>query len=178
MSRIGKKPIPVPDKVNVTINGGTVNVKGPLGALNRTLKGVNIVQEDGHIRLTPQDNSRTNRALWGLSRTLIQNMVTGVTTGFTKVLEIYGVGYKANPKGKVLNLTLGHSHPIDYVLPDGIKAEVDKKQVVVTLTGIDKELLGQVAAKIRSFRPPEPYKGKGVRYRGEVVRRKAGKAAK
>ncbi len=178
MSRIGKKPITVPDKVTVKIDGDHVQVNGPLGALKRTLKGVVIVQDGGQIVLTPEDDTRTNRALWGLGRSLVQNMVTGVSTGFVKVLEIHGVGYKAEPKGNVLNLSLGHSHPINYPLPQGIAAEVDKKQTVLQLKGIDKELLGQVAAKIRSFRPPEPYKGKGVRYRGEVVRRKAGKAAK
>ena len=178
MSRIGRKKITVPDKVTVKINGRHVAVNGPLGSLERTLKGVNITQEDGTLSLTPVDTSRTNRALWGLSRTLVQNMVTGVSTGWKKVLEIHGVGYKADARGQVLNLTLGHSHPIHFPLPTGIKAEVDKKQVVVTVTGIDKEVVGQVAAKIRSFRPPEPYKGKGVRYQGEAIRRKAGKAAK
>ncbi len=178
MSRIGKQPITLPEKVTVKINGGHIQVSGPLGGLERHLKGINVGESEGVVTVTPLTQTRTDRALWGLGRTLINNMVTGVSAGFVRVLEIHGVGYKAEAKGKILNLTLGHSHPINYPLPDGITAEVDKKQTTVTLKGIDKELLGQVAAKIRSFRPPEPYKDKGVRYQGEHIRRKAGKAAK
>jgi len=177
VSRIGKQPVVVPPKVAVTIQGTTVTVKGPLGQLEQTFKGVEIAQEDGVIKVTPVDQSRTNRAMWGLARALLQNMVTGVSKGFERKLQIIGVGYRAEAKGKSLGLSLGFSHPIDFPLPEGVTAEVDKNQVV-TLKGIDKAVLGQTAATIRSFRPPEPYKGKGVRYLDEYVQRKAGKAAK
>ncbi len=177
MSRIGKAPVSVPDKVDVKVDGNHVAVKGPLGNIERRFKGVNIALDGQQVKVTPVDESRTNRALWGLSRTLIQNMVSGVSQGFTRVLEINGVGYRAEVKGTTLVLTLGHSHPINFELPQGIKAEVEK-QTTVKLSGVDKELLGQTAAKIRSFRPPEPYKGKGVKYKEETIRRKAGKAAK
>jgi large subunit ribosomal protein L6 len=178
VSRIGKQPITLPEKVTVKINGGHIKVSGPLGGLERNLKGISVGESEGVVTVTPLSETRTDRALWGLGRTLINNIVLGVSVGYSRTLEIHGVGYKADARGKVLNLTLGHSHPINYPLPEGISAEVDKKQTTVILKGIDKELLGQVAAKIRSFRPPEPYKGKGVRYQGEHIRRKAGKAAK
>lgn len=177
MSRIGKQPVVLPPKVEVSIQGTTVTVKGPLGKLEQTFKGVEIAQEDGAVKVTPVDQSRTNRAMWGLARALLHNMVTGVSAGFERKLEIIGVGYRAEAKGKSLGLSLGFSHPIDFPLPEGVTAEVDKNQVV-TLKGIDKAVLGQTAATIRSYRPPEPYKGKGVRYQGEHVQRKAGKAAK
>lgn len=177
MSRIGKQPVVLPEKVDVTIQGTTVKVKGPLGQLQQSFKGVEIAQNDGALQVTPVDQSRTNRAMWGLARALLQNMVTGVSKGFERKLEIIGVGYRAEAKGKTLGLSLGFSHPIDFPLPEGVTADVDKNQVV-TLKGIDKAVLGQTAATIRSFRPPEPYKGKGVRYQGEYVQRKAGKAAK
>ncbi|PIE65908.1 MAG: 50S ribosomal protein L6 [Deltaproteobacteria bacterium] len=179
MSRIGKLPVVIPDKVRVAVSGTTVKVDGPLGKLERTFKGVSIASEGNEIRVSPLDLSRNSRALWGLTRSLIDNMVTGVSKGFERVLEINGVGYRAEVDGKAttLTLTLGHSHPIVYALPDRVTAEVDK-QTVVKLKSIDKEALGQAAAKIRSFRPPEPYKGKGIKYKEEHIRRKAGKAAK
>ena len=177
MSRIGKMPVAVPAKVKIKISGPAVEVEGPLGKLARTFRGVKFTQAGAEINVEPVDMSRTSRALWGLSRTLLQNMVTGVSTGFQRVLEINGVGYRAEVAGTTLTLALGKSHPVVYPLPTGIKAEVEK-QTIVKLHGMDKELLGQTAAKIRSFRPPEPYKGKGVKYQEEVIRRKAGKAAK
>jgi large subunit ribosomal protein L6 len=178
VSRIGRKPIVIPDKVNVTVSGNKVMVKGPLGALDLTVKGVTVKVDGDTVIVSSADDSRTVRALWGLNRTLINNMILGVSAGYTRVLEIQGVGYKAKAQGSVLNLALGHSHPINYQMPAGVTVEVDKKQTTVTLKGIDKATLGQTAATIRSFRPPEPYKGKGVRYQGEVVQRKAGKANK
>jgi large subunit ribosomal protein L6 len=177
VSRIGKQPVVLPQKVDVTIDGTSVKVKGPLGELSRTFVGVEITQSGSELVVKPVDDSRINRAMWGLARALVQNMVTGVSTGFTRVLEIHGVGYRAETAGSVLNLTLGHSHPINFELPTGVTAKVDKN-TIVTLQCIDKEMLGQTAAKVRGFRPPEPYKGKGVRYQGEQIRRKAGKAAK
>ncbi len=175
MSRIGKMPIPVPDKVEIKLNGLDVSVKGPLGQLDRTFKGVKIAMEDNVLKVSPLDGSRQSRAFWGLSRSLLNNMVVGVSEGFTKVLEIHGVGYRAEAKGKALNLNLGHSHQINYEPPASVTFSIDK-QTVITLKSPDKEALGQAAAKIRSFRPPEPYKGKGVRYQGEHIRIKAGKA--
>lgn len=177
MSRIGKLPVAIPDKVNATVSGTHVKVQGPLGTAERTFKGVRLEFAGNEITVVPQDGSRTSRALWGLTRTLINNMVTGVSKGFDRVLEINGVGYRAEVKGSELILSLGKSHPVVFPLPAGITATVDK-QTTVTLKGTDKEALGQAAAKIRSFRPPEPYKGKGVKYKEEIIRRKAGKAAK
>ena len=177
MSRIGKQPIEIPAKVKVAIAGPTVKVEGPLGTLERTFRSVKFANDGKKITVEPVDQSRFARALWGLSRTLLNNMVTGVSKGFERTLEINGVGYRAEVKGSELTLTLGKSHPEVFDLPKGIKAEVDK-QTILKLSGIDKELLGQTAAKIRSFRPPEPYKGKGVKYAEETIRRKAGKAAK
>lgn len=177
MSRIGKQPIEIPPKVKVAISGPSVKVEGPLGSAERTFRGVKFASDGKKVDVSPVDQSRTARALWGLSRTLLSNMVHGVSKGFERVLEINGVGYRAEVKGSELTLTLGKSHPVIFNLPTGIKAEVDK-QVILKLIGTDKELLGQTAAKIRSFRPPEPYKGKGVKYQEETIRRKAGKAAK
>ncbi len=177
MSRIGKQPIEIPAKVKIAIAGPTVKVDGPLGTLERTFRGVKFENDGKSIKVEPVDQSRFARALWGLSRTLLSNMVTGVSKGFERVLEINGVGYRAEVKGSELTLTLGKSHPEIFNLPKGIKADVDK-QTILKLSGVDKELLGQTAAKIRSFRPPEPYKGKGVKYQEETIRRKAGKAAK
>ena len=155
MSRIGKQPVSVPDKVKVSVDGNHVKVQGPLGNLERTLPGVRIAAKGNEIIVSPVDGSRGSSALWGLSRSLIQNMVTGVSTGFERVLEINGVGYRAEVKGNELNLSLGKSHPVLFPLPEGIKAEVEK-QTTLKLKGVDKELLGQTASKIRSFRPPEP----------------------
>ena len=177
MSRIGKQPVVIPAKVEVNIDGKFVQVKGPLGNLERTFKGVTFSKEGAEVTVTPDDESRTNRAMWGLSRTLLDNMVVGVSAGFAKRLIITGVGYRAELKGQGVLLNLGYSHPIDFQLPDGITAEVPKV-TEVTIKGASKELVGQVAAKLRALRPPEPYKGKGVAYADEVIRRKAGKTAK
>ncbi len=174
MSRIGKLPIVVPEKVEVKIDGAHVAVKGPNGALDYTFTNeVKIELNNKEVLVTPVDESKSARSLWGTTRTLINNMVTGVTTGFTKSLEFNGVGYKAAVSGNTLTLNLGYSHPIDYVLPEGVSAKVNKN--VIDVTGANKELVGFAAAKIRSFRPPEPYKGKGVKYADEHIIRKAGK---
>jgi len=179
MSRIGKAPIEVPGGVDVTISGNSVTVKGPKGSLTRTLPGEISVRQDGPTLLVERPNDeRRNRALHGLSRTLVNNMVLGVTAGFRKELEIVGVGYRAEAQGpSALKLALGFSHPVVVDAPAGVTFEV-ANPTNVAVVGIDKELVGQVAANIRSIRKPEPYKGKGVRYRGERVLRKAGKAGK
>ena len=178
MSRIGKKPVPVPSGVTVSIDAQSVVVKGPKGELSRVLPGeVSLAQEGEEVVVTRQDDSRTARARHGLSRTLIANMVEGVSKGFEKRLEIKGVGYRASVKGKTLTMNLGYSHPVEFEPPAGIEFKVESNTNVI-VSGIDKELVGTVAAKIRDARPPEPYKGKGVRYLGEMVRRKAGKAGK
>ena len=174
MSRIGKAPIGIPDKVEVKIDGTTVEVKGPKGQLSYTFrKEVKIVKADKVINVTPSDDSTTARALWGMSRTLLGNMVTGVTTGFVKSLEFNGVGYKAAVAGNTLTLNLGYSHPIEYKLPKGVEAKVVKN--IIEIHGSDKELVGFVAAQVRSYREPEPYKGKGIRYSDEKIIIKAGK---
>jgi large subunit ribosomal protein L6 len=178
MSRIGKLPIALPAGVKVSLDGNQVTVTGPKGSLSRTVVPlVSISVEPTQIVVTRPDDSISARAAHGLTRTLINNMVVGVTKGFEKVLEISGVGYRAEAKGDILNLSLGYSHPINYQLPTGITVEVEK-MTKITVRGIDKELVGQVAAKIRSFRGPEPYKGKGIRYSDEVILRKAGKTGK
>ncbi len=178
MSRIGKKPVPVPSGVTVSIDAQSVAVKGPKGELSRVLPGeVNIAQEGEQVVVTRQDDSRLARARHGLSRTLIANMVEGVSKGFEKRLEIKGVGYRAAVKGKTLTMNLGYSHPVEFEPPAGIEFKVESNTNVI-VSGIDKELVGTIAAKIRDARPPEPYKGKGVRYLGEMVRRKAGKSGK
>ena len=175
MSRVGRQPIPIPSGVEVTISNRDVRVKGPKGQLEITVPAPISIRQDGDRLLVerPSDN-RVHRSLHGLSRALVANMVTGVTEGFRRQLEIVGVGYRAAIQGNTLNIELGFSHSIRYKLPDGISASVDRN-VLITLEGIDKHKLGETAAKIRSFRPPEPYKGKGVRYVGEFVRRKVGK---
>ena len=178
MSRIGRQPIPVPSGVEVSLSGATVVVKGPMGTLTREIAEPIVVrQEDGNLVVERPNDERRSRALHGLSRTLVQNMVTGVTAGFSKELEIVGVGYRAVLQGKSLQLALGFSHGVNVPAPDGISFEVPIPTRVV-VKGVDKEQVGQVAANIRKIRKPEPYKGKGVRYAGEVVRRKAGKSAK
>ncbi len=175
MSRIGKQPISLPSGVKVNLRGSEIEVSGAKGTLKRALPSrVKVEVTDGNIVVSPADGGREARALHGLTRTLINNMVMGVTDGYTRVLEISGVGYRADVKGGTLHLSLGYSHPIEFKLPQGIEASVDK-QNRITLSGIDKELLGLTAAKIRDFRRCEPYKGKGIRYAGEVVRRKVGK---
>ena len=177
MSRIGKKPIPIPDGVAVKIDGTTINVTGPLGELTREFHpDMIIVEEAGHVLVKRPSDRRNHRGLHGLSRTLLANMIEGVHTGFKKSLDIIGVGYRADLLGPRLKLTLGFSHPILVVPPEGITFEVPEQTKIIVL-GVNKEMVGEMAAKVRSFRPPEPYKGKGVRYQGEYVRRKAGKAA-
>jgi large subunit ribosomal protein L6 len=178
VSRIGKQPIPVPSGVDVKIDGTTVTVKGPKGELTQTFTDIlGIVLEDGVLTVTRPDESRTARSLHGLTRTLLANMVTGVSEGYAKNLEIVGVGYRAAMKGSDLELQLGFSHPVVVVAEPGITFEVPQP-TRITVRGIDKQRVGQVAADIRKWRKPEPYKGKGVRYEGEHVRRKLGKAAK
>lgn len=178
MSRIGKQPIPVPSGVEVHIDGSTVTVKGPKGELSRTLSDIiTVEQEDGMLVVKRPDESRTARSLHGLSRTLVANMVIGVSEGYFKNLEIVGVGYRAAMKGSDIELQLGFSHPVLVVAEPGITFEVPAP-TKITVRGIDKQRVGQVAADIRKWRKPEPYKGKGVRYEGEHVRRKLGKAAK
>jgi large subunit ribosomal protein L6 len=179
MSRIGNWPVPVPSGVEVTVSGGTITVKGPKGTLSRTIPGdIEVTQDDGELTFTRPDDDRENRALHGLVRSLVNNMVVGVTDGFKKELEIVGVGYRAEAQGPDgLRLNLGFSHPVNVKAPDGITFEVPQPTQVI-VNGIDKEVVGQVAADIRSIRKPEPYKGKGVRYAGERILRKAGKAGK
>lgn len=179
MSRIGRKPVPVPKGVTVTINGSEVKAKGPKGELTRTFRPeVTIKQEDGTLTVERSSDERLVRALHGLSRALLNNMLTGVSSGFSKALQIEGVGYRAELKGKDLVMSLGFSHPVTVTPPPGIAFAVDEKTRVITISGADKELVGQVAADVRAWRKPEPYKGKGLRYQGETVRRKAGKAGK
>jgi len=176
MSRIGKRPIDVPKGVDITIDGNTVRVKGPKGQLERTLHRDMIVErEDAQILVKRPTDNAEHRSLHGLSRTLVANMVEGVTSGFKKTLEIVGVGYRAENKPFGLTLSLGYSHQIDYKAPEGITLRA-VSPTVVDVEGANKEVVGQVAAEIRALRPPEPYKGKGVKYQGEVIRRKAGKA--
>ena len=179
MSRIGRSPIPVPDGVEVTLADRQVTVKGPRGTLERTLPDeINVRQEDAQLLVERPNDERRNRALHGLTRTLVSNMVVGVTSGFRKELEIVGVGYRAIARGPAqLELALGFSHPVLVDAPEGISFEVPQP-TRIAVAGIDKELVGQVAANIRKIRKPEPYKGKGVRYAGERVLRKAGKAAR
>jgi large subunit ribosomal protein L6 len=179
MSRVGRSPITVPSNVTVTLSGSTVNVKGPQGTLERSLpEGITIAQEGDTLLVSRPDDERRHRALHGLSRSLVANMVSGVTDGFTKELEIVGVGYRATARGaNAIELALGFSHPVVVNAPEGISFEVPVP-TRITVKGIDKEKVGQVAADIRKLRKPEPYKGKGVRYANERVLRKAGKAAK
>ena len=177
MSRIGRKPIPVPEAVTVEIAPGQVAVKGPKGELNQRLSpDMTVEQADSEVTIDRPTNRGEHRALHGLTRSLIANMVEGVTEGFEKRLEIQGVGYRAQLKGKNLELALGYSHPVAVEAPDGIEFEVPQPTEII-VRGIDKQLVGQVAADIRKRRPPEPYKGKGIRYRGEHVARKVGKRA-
>lgn len=175
MSRIGKKPISIASGVKITLDGQNIKVQGPKGSLERTIhESIEMAMEADQLTVTSRLNPNGS-AFQGLSRSLISNMVDGVSTGFSKVLEINGVGYRAELKGSTLNLSLGYSHPIEYPLPQGVNAEVDTKANSITISGIDKELVGATAAKIRSFREPEPYKGKGIKYADERILRKAGK---
>ena len=180
MSRIGRLPVEIPAGVEVKIDEteNTVTVKGPKGTLTRTFSSaMTLKQEDGHITVARPNDNKENKALHGLTRALIHNMIVGVTNGFEKVLEINGVGYRAAKQGKVLNLTLGYSHPVNMEDPEGIETEVPN-QTTIIVRGIDKEKVGQHAANIRFKRPPEPYKGKGIKYREETIRRKVGKTGK
>lgn len=178
MSRIGRLPISVPAGVEVKIDGSHVTVKGPKGELNHTVAApIELSQEDGTITVTRPNDERESRSLHGLTRTLIQNMIVGVTDGYSKGLEIVGTGYRVQAKGQNLEFALGYSHPITFEAPQGIEFVVEGANKL-TVKGIDKQQVGHVAAKIRGLRAPEPYKGKGVRYEGEQIRRKAGKAGK
>ena len=181
MSRIGRLPIPVPSGVDVAIDGQTVNVKGPKGALSRKLPpNVKVAVEGNAIKVTPTIGGRDGSRFQGLARALLNGMVQGTATGYTKTLQLVGTGYRAEVKGQTLNLSLGFSHPVNFPIPQGITVQIpgDSKGTIIILTGADKAMMGETAAKIRGFRPPEPYGGKGVRYQGEKVREKAGKAAK
>jgi large subunit ribosomal protein L6 len=175
VSRIGKRPVAIPKGVTVEVNGNAVAVKGPRGELQRTLpREMGVAIEDGNVSVSRPSDDKRHKALHGLSRTLVANMVEGVSKGFVKTLEIQGVGYKAEAKPYGVNLIVGYSHPVKYEAPKGIKITVEGN-TTVKVEGADKEIVGQVAAELRSVRPPEPYKGKGIRYQGEQVRRKAGK---
>ncbi|MGB5306953.1 MAG: 50S ribosomal protein L6 [Gammaproteobacteria bacterium] len=175
MSRIAKQPVPVPASIEIRENGQQVTVKGPKGTLEHNIHAmVEMTQADGELNFKPRDESKSAVALAGTTRAVISNMVVGVSEGFQKKLELVGVGYRAQSKGKVLNLTLGFSHPIDYSLPEGVTAETPS-QTEIVISGNDKQQVGQVAAEIRAYRPPEPYKGKGVRYSDEIVVRKEAK---
>jgi len=177
MSRIGKQPIPLPSGVKIKLDNTLITVTGGQGTLSRELPPrVRLEMDDKGIRVLPQDNSRLSKAYWGLARTLVANMVTGVSQGFTRVMEIIGTGYKVEAKGQTLVFSLGYSNPVEFSLPQGIKAEVLDKGTRFELKGFNKEELGQLAANIRSIRPPDVYKGKGVRYAGEKLRKKMGKA--
>ncbi|OGE80131.1 MAG: 50S ribosomal protein L6 [Candidatus Doudnabacteria bacterium RIFCSPHIGHO2_01_FULL_45_18] len=178
MSRIGKKPVPIPAGVTVDLKDETLKVKGPKGELALTIHPkVTVSKNDSEIIVSVKHpDEKSERALWGLFRALINNMVVGVTTGFTKILEINGVGYKAASSGKKLVLNLGFSHPIEMEVPPGLEAQVEKN--VITITGSDRQAVGQFAAVVRSQRKPEPYKGKGIKYQDEIIRRKAGKVVK
>ena len=175
MSRIGKKAVPIPAGVTASIDGGIISVKGPKGTLTMPLvDDISYTLEEGAIAVKPANDSKRARAFWGMQRTMVQNLITGVTTGFSKVLEITGVGYRAAAQGRNLNLQLGYSHHVNYAIPEGIEIKTPD-QTTVEISGIDKQKVGQVAAEIRRWRKPEPYKGKGIKYRGEFIFRKEGK---
>jgi large subunit ribosomal protein L6 len=175
MSRVGKKPIPIPDKAKISYKDRLISVQGEKGKLERTIHpAIDLEIDDKTLIVTMKEETRSNRALQGMTRSLVASMVDGVTKGFERVLEINGIGYRAEVKGKKLVLNLGFSHPINFDLPEGISAAIDKN-TIIKLSGIDKQLLGQTAASIRRLRPPEPYKGKGIKYAEEYIQRKAGK---
>lgn len=179
MSRIGRKPIQIPDGVEVKIESNNVYVKGPKGQLSYALPdGIGLNLESKMLIVTRKSDDKKQKAMHGLTRSLLYNMITGVSQGFTRILQIYGVGYRAQASGDKLVLNVGYSHPVEFKLPEGIKAAVDEKQTTITLQGIDKQLLGQVAANIRAIRPPDAYKGKGIRYADEVLKLKPGKTGK
>jgi len=179
MSRIGKQKITVPSGVEITINGNEISVKGPKGELKYIHRPeIKVVYKDNIITVTPLNDDKLSKAFWGLTRTLINNLIIGVSEGYKKELEIIGVGYKAEVEGRTVVLSLGFSHKIRYDIPEGINVEQKKeKNIMLTISGIDKQLVGEVAANIRSYKKPEPYKGKGIRYVGEYVPRKEGKTA-
>jgi len=178
MSRIGKRPVPVPSNVTAAVDGQTIKVKGPKGELSFTVpEAIKLAKANGGIEVSPVDESKEARAMWGMARTMVVNLIRGVTEGYTRTLEIQGVGFRAAMKGKdQLQLQVGYSHEILHKVPPGVEVKVaGAKQDVVTVSGIDKQLVGQVAAEIRAYRPPEPYQGKGIRYQGEYIFRKEGK---
>ena len=175
MSRIGKKPIPLPNGVQVNLEGDSISIKGPKGLLSRKIHpAVSIDIKDDFLQVSISDESKESRSLYGLFRVLLDNMVTGVTKGFERNLEIIGVGYRTEVNGKIVSLNVGYSHAVNFLLPEGVSAVFDRGKL--TLSGIDKELLGATAAQIRQIRKPNPYKGKGIKYQEEIIRRKAGKA--
>ena len=175
MSRIGKKPVPVPAGVTVNLAGSNLSVKGPKGELKMVFVDQVLAKlEDGALKVDPKDQTKLARSCWGMSRTMVANMIKGVSEGYSKTLEITGVGYRAAVQGKVLQLNLGYSHDVNYPIPEGIDIKATKPTEIV-ITGIDKQRVGQVAAEIREFRGPEPYKGKGIKYAGEAILRKEGK---
>jgi large subunit ribosomal protein L6 len=175
MSRVGKNPVAIPTGVQVELSGQTLTAKGRLGALSLAVANeVTATVADGQVTIAPKDESKRARAMWGTTRALVNNMVTGVATGFTRNLEINGVGYRAAVQGNSLNLQLGYSHDINYPIPQDVKIACERP-TAITITGADRQRVGQVAAEIRGFRPPEPYKGKGIKYAEEVIRRKEGK---
>ncbi len=179
MSRIGKLPIEIPQGVEVELKGTFVRVKGPKGELTHTFPAVvDISKDDGTITVKPTSQEKFSRSMYGTARSVIQNMVQGVSEGFEKFLEIQGVGYRADMQGKNLIIQVGYSHPVEVVPPEGISFEVLERNNIIKVTGYDKQAVGQISAEIRKIRPPEPYKGKGIRYQGEHVRRKPGKAGK
>jgi large subunit ribosomal protein L6 len=176
MSRVGKMAVKIPEKVKVSVDGALVKVEGPKGKMSFPFNPrVSVAVDKGEVRVARPDESRISKGLHGLTRTLVKNAVEGVVKGYERNLEISGVGFKAEVKGKDIHFTLGFSHPVVFKLPEGISAEVDAKQTKLTVKGVDKHLLGLTAAKIRALRPPEPYKGKGIKYAEEIVRRKEGK---
>ena len=175
MSRIGKRPVAIPSGVTAEIANGILSVKGPKGTLTLNMRDeISYVLEEGRILVKPANDTKTARAFWGMQRTLVQNLITGVTEGFSKKLLITGVGYRANSQGKTLKLQLGYSHDVDFAIPEGIEIKTPDN-TTVEISGIDKQKVGQVAAEIRRWRKPEPYKGKGIKYRGEFIFRKEGK---
>jgi large subunit ribosomal protein L6 len=179
MSRVGKMPIEIPQGVDVEVKGTSVRVKGPKGELSHTFPPVvDIEEENGTITVNPRSEEKFPRSMHGTTRAVIQNMVTGVSEGFEKFLEIHGVGYRAELQGKNMIINVGYSHPVEVVPPEGITFEVLERNNLIKVSGYDKQVVGQISAEIRKIRPPEPYKGKGIRYRGEYVRRKPGKAGK
>jgi large subunit ribosomal protein L6 len=177
MSRIGKKPVAIPSGLTATVSGQTVKIKGPKGELSFTApEQIKVAQTGAGIEVSPRDETQRARAMWGMTRTQIVNLIEGVTKGYSHTLEIHGVGFKAAMKGKDLQMQIGFSHDIVHAIPTGVEVKVSgAKQEIVTVSGIDKQKVGQVAAELRAYRPPEPYQGKGVRYQGEFIRRKEGK---